>query len=95
MSASHLATNGEREGGAGLSSTGALVSGAPPVPFDLPDGAATAAKRFPARPLHILLATTGSVASVKAPLIVKALLGVSVDKPPRIIGTSQRRMPAE
>jgi len=44
------------------------------TPFDLPDGAASAAKSFPDRPLHVLLATTGSVASVKAPLIVEALL---------------------
>lgn len=31
---------------------------------------------YPARPLHVLLATSGSVASIKAPLIVAALLNV-------------------
>lgn len=34
---------------------------------------------YPQRPLHILLATSGSVASIKAPLIVKELLKVSVN----------------
>lgn len=31
---------------------------------------------YPARPLHVLLATSGSVASIKAPLIVNELLKV-------------------
>lgn len=33
---------------------------------------------YPKRPLHVLLATSGSVASIKAPLIVKGLLDVSI-----------------
>ena len=32
---------------------------------------------YPARSLHVLLATSGSVASIKAPLIVRELLKVS------------------
>jgi len=32
---------------------------------------------WPERPLHVILATTGSVASIKAPLIVRELLRVS------------------
>jgi len=31
---------------------------------------------YPARSLHVLLATSGSVASIKAPLIVRQLLNV-------------------
>lgn len=31
---------------------------------------------YPARPLHVLVATSGSVASIKLPLIVKELLKV-------------------
>lgn len=50
------------------------------VPFNLPDHASTEddMKRteYPLRPLHVVLATTGSVASIKAPLIVKELLRV-------------------
>lgn len=33
---------------------------------------------YPKRSLHVLLATSGSVASIKAPLIVKGLLEVSL-----------------
>jgi hypothetical protein len=47
-----------------------------PSAFNLPDGHRSESHRFPDRPLHVLLATTGSVASVKAPLIAKALLEV-------------------
>lgn len=39
---------------------------------------------WPERPLHVILATTGSVASIKAPLIVRELLRVSEnDWPPQ------------
>lgn len=47
-----------------------------PAAFDLPDGARSEDVAYPARPLHVLLATTGSVASIKAPLIVEELLKV-------------------
>lgn len=47
-----------------------------PAAFDLPDGAQSEDLAYPARPLHVLLATTGSVASIKAPLIVEGLLKV-------------------
>lgn len=47
-----------------------------PAGFDLPDGARSGEAAYPARPLHVLLATTGSVASIKAPLIVQGLLKV-------------------
>ena len=49
-------------------------------PFALPDHQATQdglePVRWPERSLHVVLATTGSVASVKAPLIVAELLKV-------------------
>ena len=49
-------------------------------PFALPDHQATQDHveplRWPARSLHVVLATTGSVASVKAPLIAAELLKV-------------------
>jgi phosphopantothenoylcysteine decarboxylase len=35
---------------------------------------------YPARPLHVLVATSGSVASIKLPLIVREILKV---RPPR------------
>lgn len=47
-----------------------------PAAFDLPDGSGSEEVAYPARPLHVLLATTGSVASIKAPLIVQGLLEV-------------------
>lgn len=52
-----------------------------PSAFNLPDGADSEDVAYPARPLHIVLATTGSVASIKAPLIAEALLKVCfIDK---------------
>jgi hypothetical protein len=47
-----------------------------PAAFNLPDGTRSETVAYPSRPLHILLATTGSVASIKAPLIAEALLKV-------------------
>jgi hypothetical protein len=47
-----------------------------PAAFNLPDGARSETHAYPERPLHVLLATSGSVASVKAPLIARALLDV-------------------
>lgn len=47
-----------------------------PSAFDLPSSFRQEELTYPDRPLHVLLATTGSVASVKAPLIVKKLLSV-------------------
>jgi len=47
-----------------------------PSAFDLPTGSLSEKVAFPERPLHVLLVTTGSVASIKAPLIVDALLDV-------------------
>lgn len=47
-----------------------------PAAFDLPDGTRSESHKYPDRHLHILLITTGSVASVKAPLIVQGLLEV-------------------
>ena len=47
-----------------------------PAAFNLPDGARSETHAYPERPLHILLATSGSVASVKAPRIASALLDV-------------------
>lgn len=53
-----------------------------PSAFNLPNGAHSEDVAYPARPLHVLLATTGSVASIKTPLIAEALLKVcSVGKP--------------
>jgi phosphopantothenoylcysteine decarboxylase len=37
--------------------------------------------RYPTRPLHVLLACSGSVASVKIPLIVRGLLEVCSYEP--------------
>lgn len=51
-----------------------------PSAFDLPDGLLSESEVYPRRPLHILLATSGSVASVKAALIVKALLDVRAEQ---------------
>jgi phosphopantothenoylcysteine decarboxylase len=49
-------------------------------PFRLPDHKRTVdgsgLPKWPDRPLHVILATTGSVASIKAPLIVAELLKV-------------------
>lgn len=50
-----------------------------PAAFDLPDGARSEDVAYPQRPLHVLLATSGSVASIKAPLIIDALLKVRLD----------------
>ena len=47
-----------------------------PSAFNLPDGHRSESYAYPDRPLHVLLATTGSVASVKAPLIADALIEV-------------------
>jgi hypothetical protein len=60
------------------------------APFGLPDHAPTVdgvqLERREPRQLHVLLATTGSVASVKAPLIVQELL--------KVLACLQRRVAA-
>jgi phosphopantothenoylcysteine decarboxylase len=60
-----------------------------PSAFDLPSGSLSEKVAFPERPLHVLLVTTGSVASIKAPLIVDSLLKVRSLVHPRSEGRQQ------
>lgn len=48
---------------------------------------------YPNRPLHLLLATSGSVASIKAPLIVSELLKVSRSARVRLADRAELRSP--